>query len=199
MPWFRRRPRTTVVTAAALFAGIFFVRVSIGTPADAINMLYALPIALIALAFGLWAGLAAGVVAAGLVAAWVLVGGVDLTVLGWASRLAPMLLLGLLLGGASDRLRQAELERRTFEAAGLRYREAIEINDTLVQGMAAAKWSIEAGRTDSALASLTETIELAHKLVSKLLREADMGLDGHRPPDPLIGQAQLAPDGRVSS
>lgn len=196
-PWFRRRPRVTVVTAVALFAAIFLVRVSIGTPADAINMLYALPIALTALAFGLRAGVAAGLLAVVLVGAWVQLDGIELTALGWASRVLPMVLLGPLLGDASDRLRQADLERRAFEAARLRHREAIEINDTLVQGMAAAKWSIEAGRTESGLASLTETIELAHQLVSNLLREADMGLDGHRPP-PVQG-SRPAGDRRVSS
>lgn len=182
MPWFRDRPRLTVTVAGVLFVGVFALRLSVGDPSDAINMLYTLPVALIALAFGRRAGLAAGLLAVGLVVAWVLLRDVDLSPLGWASRVIPVLLLGGLLGDASDRLRVANARRNALEAAAQREREAVEINDTLVQGMAAAKWSIEAGRHDSGLATLTETIELGHQLVSDLLRGADMGPNGHRPP-----------------
>jgi surface antigen len=125
----------------------------------------------------------AGLLAVGLVAAWVVLDDVELSALGWASRVLPLLLLGGLLGDASDRLAAADARRRALEAAAQRHRDATEVNDTLVQGMAAAKWAFEAGRTESGLRTLTETLEVGHQLVSKLLREADMGLDGHRPPE----------------
>lgn len=181
-PWFRERPGRTVAVAAALFGAVFALRMLGNAPEDAVTMLYALPIALLALAFGRTMGLGAGVFAVGLVAAWAVWRDVDLSALGWASRITPLLLLGALLGDASDRLAAADLRQRALEAAAQRHRDATEVNDTLIQGMAAAKWSLEAGSHDAGLRTLEETIALGHDLVSKLMREADMGLNGHRPP-----------------
>jgi len=183
MPWFRERPQWTISVAVALFAGVFALRLSMGSPEDVINMLYGLPVALVALAFGRSAGVLAGLTAVMLVGAWALLEDVELSAFGWASRILPLLLLGGLLGDASDRLAAADARQRSLEAATQRHRDATEVNDTLVQGMAAAKWAFEAGRTESGLKTLTETIEVGHQLVSKLMREADMGLDGHRPPE----------------
>jgi len=181
-PWFRARPRTALAVAALLFTAVLAVRFSVEDPVEAISMLYVLPVALVALAFGRRAGLAAGFLALGLVAFWVVVVGTELSVIGWVARLVPFALLGWLLGDASDRLEAAEARRATLEAAAQRHRDATEVNDTLIQGMAAAKWALEAGRTESGLQTLDETIQLGHQLVSELLRDADMGVNGHRPP-----------------
>jgi hypothetical protein len=169
--------------AALLFTGVLALRFSIEDPVEAISMLYVLPVSLVALAFGRRAGLAAGLLALGLVTVWVQVVGTELSVVGWVARLVPFVVLGYLLGDASDRLEAAEAHRAALEAAAQRHRDATEVNDTLVQGMAAAKWAIESGRTESGLRTLDETIRLGHELVSELLRDADMGIDGqHRPP-----------------
>lgn len=182
MPWFRSRPAWAMGVAAAMFAGVFALRLSMGNAQDAVNMLYSLPIALVALAFGRNAGIASGLLATVLVGAWVAIAEIDLSPLGWASRLIPLLLLGGLLGDASDRLAAADARHRVLEAAAQRHRDATEVNDTLVQGMAAAKWALEAGRYESGINTLAETLQLGHELVSKLMRDADMGLNGHRPP-----------------
>ena len=183
-PWFRSRPRATIAVAAMLFAGVFVLRITLGDAADGAAMLYVLPIALVAVAFGLRAGLAAGLVGVLLVALWVVLKDVSLTPLGWVARALPMLLLGCLLGDAADRLRIAEAERRALEVAARGRRDAIEVNDTIVQGMSAAKWSLESGDLQAGLAVLTETLELGHALVSDLLRSAQMGPtgNGHRRP-----------------
>jgi K+-sensing histidine kinase KdpD len=139
---------------------------------DAISMLYLFPVALVAMVGGRWLGLAAGGLAVALVALWVLLQGVELSALGWASRVLPLLLVGMLIGDASDRLEEAATEREARKLAQLRQREAVEINDSLVQGMAAAKWAMEAGRHEDGLQLLGETIEQAHRLVSTLIREA---------------------------
>lgn len=182
VPWFRARPRWVLAVAAVLYVSVFLLRLVGGGPQDATNMLYVLPVALIALAFGRTAGVVAGLLAVALVAAWVLVDDVELSALGWASRIVPMLLLGGLLGDAADRLERAQARQRALEAAAQRQRDATEVNDTLVQGMTAAKWALEAGRYESSLKTLEETLQVGHELVSKLMRDADMGLDGHRPP-----------------
>lgn len=180
IPWFQERPQLTLGVAGSLFALVLLLRLAVEGAAEAVNLLYALPIALVALAFGRRAGLVAGLVAVGLVVVWAVVRDVDLSLVGWASRILPLMLLGGLLGDASDRLAAANARSRALEAAAQRHRDATEVNDTLVQGMAAAKWSLEAGRHEAGLKTLEETLALGHELVSKLLRDADMGLDGHR-------------------
>ena len=182
VPWFRDRARWAIAAAVALFVAVFAMRLLIGDAEDAVGLLYALPVALVAVAFGRAAGIAAGLLAVVLVLTWAAVLEVDLTALGWASRVVPLLLLGGLLGDASDRLAVAEARQRAMDAAEQRHREATEINDTLIQGMAAAKWALEAGRHNVGISTLDATLEVGQELVSKLLREADMGLDGHRPP-----------------
>lgn len=174
-PWFRGRPALVLVTAGALFAVVFALRMGSGTVQDAYSMLYVLPVALVATALGLRAGAGAGVLAILLIVLWTVLRDVSLSPTGWVSRVVPILLLGVLVGEAADRIRRAEQERHLLAAAALLHREAIEINDSLVQGMAAAKWSLEAGNTEIALKTLDETIVQAHDMVSDLIRRADMG------------------------
>jgi K+-sensing histidine kinase KdpD len=174
-PWFRRRPALTILVASALYVAVFALRMLAGGPVDAYSMLYALPVALLAVAFGLRAGVAAGVLGVVLIAVWAVTKDISLGVTGWASRVVPMLLLGVLLGEATDRLRRTEEARSQLEAAALLHRKAIEINDSLVQGMAAAKWSLEAGNLDVGLRMLDDTLVRAQDLVSGLIRQADMG------------------------
>ena len=174
-PWFRRHPSLALAVAGILFAGVLGLRLFFGSPVDAYSMLYALPIALVATTFGLRAGTFAGLLAVGLTVLWAMTQSVHLTPTGWASRVLPLLLLGVLLGHATDRERRAHEEHRRLEAAALLHREAIEINDSLVQGMAAAKWSFESGQVDTGTRILDRTIADAHDLVSGLIRRADMG------------------------
>jgi len=163
------------MVAGALFAAVLSLRLLSGTPVDAYSMLYALPVALVAATSGLRAGAGAGLVGVGLTVLWTVVQDVSLTPTGWASRVLPLLLLGVLLGHATDRERRAEVERRRLQAAALLHREAIEINDTLVQGMVAAKWSLDSGQVDTGKEILEQTVAQAHDLVSGLIRRADMG------------------------
>ena len=174
-PWFTHRPRAAFAVAAAMFAGIFTLRLFMTDPLDAISMLYLFPVALVAMTRGRWAGLAGGMVAVLLVGIWVSLRSVDLDAIGWVSRVLPLLLVGLLIGDARDRLVRAASEHVAHLIAVQRHREAVEINDSLVQGMSAAKWSIEAGRTETGLQMLGETVELGHRLVSELIRESGAG------------------------
>ena len=179
-PWFRGRPGLTLAVAVALYAAVLGLRLAVDTAEEPITLLFCLPIALLAVAFGLRAGLLAGLAGILLLALWVLVERLDLSILGWATRAVPMLLLGVLLGDAVDRLRRSEQERRRLEAVAQRHRDAVEINDSVVQGLSAAKWALESGRDDRGLQIVTETLDAAQELVSDLLRDADMGVTGYR-------------------
>jgi hypothetical protein len=123
-PWFRRHPTLALMVAGVLFAVVLSVRILAGSPVDAVSMLYALPVALVATTFGLRAGAAAGLIAVALTVFWAIARNVSLTPSGWVSRVLPLLLLGVLLGHAADRLRMAELGRRRLESAALLHREA---------------------------------------------------------------------------
>jgi pimeloyl-ACP methyl ester carboxylesterase len=116
------------------------------------------------------AGVAAGIVAVFLIVAWGAIDGVAANPVGWIGRVAPIMLLGFLVGRATDRLRAAAQTRQALFAAQLREREAAEINDSVIQGLAAAKWSIEAGQIERGLDALTDTIATTESLVAALLR-----------------------------
>lgn len=185
-PWFRAHPRWAVAVVVALFAGVLATRLLAGDAAgDAAGLLYVLPVALAAVAFGRRAGLVAGLVGVALVVVWAVARDADISWLGWVSRVVPLLLLGTLLGDATERLEAAERQRRELEAAAQRHRDAAEISDSLIQGMTAARWALEAERHDVALTRLEDTIAQGQRLVSDLLRGADLAPGKHAaaPPD----------------
>lgn len=173
-PWFQRRPRVSIAVAVVLYAGIFALRMTTGTPIDATTMFFVLPVALLAVTFGRVAGLLAGVVAVALVAVWAVTEQAGLSPVGWVTRVLPMLLLGILLGQASDRLRWSEAQRGRLDKAAHWHRQAVEINDSIVQGLAAAKWSLEAGKTEAGLKIVAESLDHAQSMVSQLLRDAEL-------------------------
>lgn len=175
-PWFRRHPRLAVTAAMALFAAISVARFAGGDERDATLLLLVLPVALLALAFGLVAGAVAAVASVGVLTGWVLASEVDLSPLGWASRITPLLLLGVLIGHASDSQRRAEAIAARLAIIEERQREAAEINDTIVQRLAAAKWSFETGNDQEGLDVLESVMEAGQDLVVDLL--VGLGADG---------------------
>ena len=176
VPWFSRRPGLALAGVVAMFAGITAARFALGDDATVgITLFYMVPISLAALVWGRVPGLVASGVALVLLVMWVLVSGVDLTPLGWAARVVPILLVGLLLGDASERLQRAEQARLEQVERELLHRQAVEINDSLLQGMAAAKWALEAGRADVGLERLSDAIVSGQQLVSGLIRDSEMG------------------------
>ncbi|HEY8525044.1 MAG TPA: hypothetical protein VIL48_08785 [Acidimicrobiales bacterium] len=168
-PWFQRHPRLAVGVAAGLFAVVFAVRLAVHETNDAILLLFVLPVALLAVAFGLRAGAAAGLLGVALLAVWMAVADVALSPLGWVARATPLLLLGVLLGAAADRLREAAEVERRLVLAEIQAREAAELHDSVIQRLAAAKWALEAGDDQRSIELLTESIETAEALVAELL------------------------------
>jgi glucose-6-phosphate-specific signal transduction histidine kinase len=175
-PWFRRHPRLAVVSALVLFVGIAMGRFITGDERDATLLLLVLPVALLALAFGLLAGTAAAVGSVGLLVGWVVQSGVELSALGWLSRVTPLLLLGVLIGHASDAQRRADAVAARLAIIEERQREAAEINDTIVQRLAVAKWSVESGDNQAGVDALEEVMEASQTLVVNLL--VGLGGDG---------------------
>ena len=175
-PWFRRHPQFAALVTAALFAAVTGLRLLGGSnEADATGLLYALPVALAAMAFGRVVGTTAALSAAGLLAAWV--AGhpeVSLSPLGWAARIVPLVLLGVLVGAAADAAEDAIAARMALAVAATRRRDAAEVNDEILQRLTVAKWRLEAGSEEDATALLDEAMVQAQHLVSTLLEDVEL-------------------------
>ncbi|HVF33081.1 MAG TPA: hypothetical protein VM933_08595 [Acidimicrobiales bacterium] len=61
------------------------------------------------------------------------------------------------------------------DEARRRYRQAIEIHDDVVQGLATAKLAIELGDREGGVAALEETLRAARRIVTDLLSGAAAG------------------------
>ena len=179
-PWFHRRPGLTIAVACALFAVVLGLRWLVAGP-EPITLLFCFPIALLAVAFGLRAGLLAGLVGIVLGAVWASVGGVELVVLGLgderradaAARRSP----GPCCGSAPPVGGRTE----PVDGDAQRHRDAVDFNDRVVQELAAAKWALEAGHSERGLDILMNTLEAAQNMVSQMLRDADADADSRRP------------------
>jgi hypothetical protein len=183
-PWFRWHPGLVVAVAVTLYTCILVVGLAADASTEVPSLLVTLPIALVALAFGRRAGVGAAILGVVVVALTATTHGSSVDVEHWGMRALPMLLLGGLLGAASDRLRDgAELEQR-LALAHRREREAAEINDSIIQQLAVAKWSLEAGNDQRSLELLTDTIHTAQALVADLLREHDDTTTAQGPSSP---------------
>lgn len=177
VPWFSAHPRAAVVVASGLFLAVTALRFGAHSSGDAVTVLYSLPVALLAVAFGRRGGLigaTVGYALFALFATWHANGDID--ALGWIARGAALFLLGGLLGHAADqstthaRLALAEQQRRlALEESERRQLEALEINDTVIQAIAAAKWLVERGETTEAVEILAATIATGQRLVAGLL------------------------------
>ncbi|HXQ62788.1 MAG TPA: hypothetical protein VN796_10680 [Acidimicrobiales bacterium] len=195
-----------MVVAVGLFAVVSVLQWFVDGSGQAIAVLYILPIALLGVTRGERGGLAGATAGFVLFAVLEIVhssGDIDAT--GWAVRAIAMFLLGELLGYATDQTIASEQtaldeqrKRCQLEEANHRYAEAIELNDSLIQEMVAAKWMVERGLTDQAAEILSATIAAGERMVVVLLpkrapRPQDMRPTA-RTPDPVL--AQFAGDQR---
>ena len=171
IPWFGAHRTWAGGVVAVLFLGIFALRLAAHGDDEVVSLFYVLPIALAAITWGLRGGVIAAGTGLSFVFAWTVIDDVTLSPLGWSTRVLPLALLGVLLGLAADGLEQARLTERELLATQLREREAAEINDSIIQGLVAAKWLIESGECERSVVYLAESIERTQALVADLLRD----------------------------
>jgi PAS domain S-box-containing protein/putative nucleotidyltransferase with HDIG domain len=109
----------TVVLALALFAGVYALQANDANPADALEVLYVVPIALLALRFGLRGGVVGALVGLALIGTWDAVAQeFDVSALGNLCWAIALLLLGSLLGRFVDHRRRLEAEiSRYFDSS----------------------------------------------------------------------------------
>ena len=179
-PWYRLRPGNAIVVAVGLFVAVSILQWFNNESGQAIAVLYVLPIALLAVTFGERGGLTGATAGFVLFAAFAIEHGRgDIDAMGWAVRAIAMFLLGGLLGRANDQTiasecaALAERERRCrVEEANHRYAQALEIHDSLLQQIVAAKWMAEQGQPSHAAELLTETIATGERMIAGLLPTA---------------------------
>ena len=164
----RGHPFVPVVVAIGLFVVIFVLRLAVSETDARITGFYVVPIAVLATVYGLRVGALAACAASVLVVAWVEIDGISQTPLVWVGLIVPLVLVGLLVGETSDRLRAASIAESASFASRLGAVEAAEIRDLILPPLAAARESLEAGRVPEGLAALTEGIIAAERLKEHL-------------------------------
>jgi glucose-6-phosphate-specific signal transduction histidine kinase len=168
-PWFHRHPRLALACAAVLFAGTGAAHALAGDQIELTALLLVFPVALVALSTGLRGGLVASSASLLVLMAWGAFGSSGLALGEWWTRALPLVLLGVLIGHASDVQRRSEVVASRLAVAEVRQREAAEINDTIVQRLVAAKWRMELGDPDAGLEVIDEAIVASQALVLDLL------------------------------
>src|SRR3954454_6104103 len=106
----RRERALPVLATVPLFAGIFALALVVDQPAEAISVLYTLPIALIAIERGPYAGLTAAAVSLGLFALALMSSDEHVSAVGFITRGIGFGVLGGLLGHYATSLRAANTE-----------------------------------------------------------------------------------------
>jgi signal transduction histidine kinase len=157
-----RRRAIVIAIAAALFAATFSARLLVDDPSALIANFYTVPIALLAAELGLRAGIAAAAIAFALVVAWGLLNGVHVGLLGYVSRLAVFLMVGVLVGRYAERVkRELALRRRSAAELELRARELESSNAQLTQAVVRLEAFAEIARSvggETDLARVLSTI-----------------------------------------
>lgn len=184
-PWYRSHSYAAMLIATGLFAGVSVAGYFSDGSGEAIDILYSLPVALLAMSFGLLGGLVGAAAGFSLFTIFQLADGVgDIDATGWIARAAGLLLLGVLLGRATDQIKAGELrtlaeqeQRRRLQETAHRQVEALEISDSILQHLAAAKWMVERGKDKDAIDILTSTLVTGQRMVAELLPMRHGGFD----------------------
>jgi hypothetical protein len=98
--------------------------------------------------------------------------------------------LGAVANLAVERVQSGEIKLQLAEAK-LRRKQALEINDNVVQGLAVAKYAFEAGQTVEGMAAVEGTLAAARAIISNLLEE--IGRDQPLVPGSLV-RDEAGPD-----
>jgi signal transduction histidine kinase len=119
--------RAAMLTAGVLlFAAAFLARIVVPDPGALLANFYVVPTAILAIEFGVRAGLVCTVVSIGLVFAWGIIDTVHVSTLGYVSRGAVVLVTGVVVGRFSERLRLDIAERQRAQRDLSLYADQLE-------------------------------------------------------------------------
>jgi len=130
-----------VAVAVLLFAMAFAARLAIDDPDALLANFYIIPIAVLAIEFGVRAGLIAAAVAFALVPAWSVINDVHVDALGYVARGAAFVVTGVVVGRFSERLRNDVAVRQDAQRDLALYADQLESSN---QGLARSVERLEA-------------------------------------------------------
>jgi len=133
--WPERR-MVVLASAGALFIAIFVLRELTSGTGYGLSLLYVVPVALVALELGLWAGVVSAALAVGAVAVWIDTRSTGLDALALIVRSAIFLAVGVIAGRFSDRMRANIVREEHLLRSGLdlaRLGEADSLADSLAE------------------------------------------------------------------
>jgi PAS domain S-box-containing protein len=150
----------TIAIAIALFVVVFALREGDTTAGDAEGILYALPIAVLALRFGLRGGLAGAATSFALIVVWDLGhAAAPVTVAGYLSRGIAFIVLGVLLGVVVDQRRRVQAELMRYYDVSLDLHATADLSGRFTHVNPA--WESTLGHTAATLCS-RPFIEFVH-------------------------------------
>lgn len=120
------RRAVVLAAAAVLFAVAFTARLVIPDPAVLLANFYIVPILLVAIEFGMRAGLLAAAFAFALVPVWGIINQIHVSALGYVSRGAVFVITGAVVGAFAERLRADIFERRRAQRQLALYADELE-------------------------------------------------------------------------
>lgn len=186
-----RTPAMALGVIVGVMAAVTVLRWFVDRAGQAAALLYVVPIALSALRFGRRGGLAAaGFGIAAFVVLEVIRSQGDVDVTGWVGPLLAMALMGGLVGYLSESAARHEaahkLQARHLDELRDAQHAASEASDSIVQHVVAARWMLEAGKNQEALAALNATVDEGITQVSGTLPplSPEATRDGHTSPPP---------------
>ena len=134
--------RVAIVAAATLlFSAAFAARLAVDDPGALLANFYLIPIAVLAIEFGVRAGLVAAAVAFALVPAWSVINHVHVNALGYVSRGAAFVVTGAVVGRFSERLRNDMTVRQEAQRDLALYADQLESSN---RGLARSVERLEA-------------------------------------------------------
>lgn len=182
----RHAPKSPVVAAGVivvLMIAVTVLRWFLDGAAQAAAVLYVVPISLSALRFGRRGGaIAAGCGMTAFIVLELVRATGDLDVTGFVGPPLAMALMGGLVGYLSEAAAHNEAVRSLQERHLAELRQArtavLEMSDSMVQHVAAARWMLEVGKSQDALAELDATVAEGIAEVSSALPAVDLGPAG---------------------
>ena len=161
------RSSGTFAVSAALFAGIYALRVAVPDPRAGILFLMLVPIALLALEAGVRGGLTGAVVATLLTTLWVASEDIDLSPIGFITRFAAFAISGIGTGLLVEQRRRRDREIGELAQTAERHGQALDLHETVVQQLTVAKMGLEMGDADHALRAIDDALKAAQAAVSR--------------------------------
>jgi uncharacterized membrane protein len=166
--FFARQSTLVAVVSGVMFLVILVLKLLITEPGWGFPLLYDIPVALLAVSFGVRGGLAGALIGMACFAIGDSVADIHTNAAGYVSRGLTFVVLGILLGAYSDRSRK---EQERIQRAELGRRHAAEINDNVVQRLVLTKYALDRGATADGAENATAALREAQRLVSSFLED----------------------------